>query len=66
MNWAILERMAPILMRVGREIYEALKDGADDEEIRLRVASPKVILKDELARLREAEDDLENFIRTGK
>lgn len=65
MNWQLLEKMGPIVFRIVKTIYEGLRDKVDDEEIRRRVADPSVILSEELDALRAAEDDLEDYIRTG-
>lgn len=65
MNWELLRKILPIAFKAAKEIYDGLKSGASNEEIRQRVASPSVILDDELDDLRSAEDDLEDYIKTG-
>lgn len=65
MNWQLLEKGLPIAVRVLREVFAGLADGASNEEIRKRAASPDVILDDELDQLRDAEGDLDDYIKNG-
>jgi len=53
------------VMRIVNVIAEALRDGVDDEEIRRRISSPDVILKDELDKLRARKQSLQDFVETG-
>jgi hypothetical protein len=66
-NWEkILTKGLPIAVRVLREVIQGLADGNSNEEIRQRASNPGVILDEELDQLRDDEDDLLNFIKTGK
>lgn len=65
MNWALLLKLLPTAVKVLRELVEGFKRGATNQEIRDRIASPEVILDSEIDELRNAEDDLKDFIRTG-
>lgn len=62
----ILTQGMPLALRVLREVFGGLAEGADNEEIRKRVASPDVILDEELDQLRDDEEDLLDFVRTGR
>ncbi len=66
MNWELLTKGFPLAIRMLRAIFEALADGADNDEVRRRAARPDVILDDALDQLRDDEDDLLNFVRTGR
>lgn len=66
MNWALLTKALPTAIKVVRAIIEGFRDGASNEEIRQRVADPDLILDRELDELRAAQDDLEDYIRTGR
>jgi hypothetical protein len=65
-SWTQLFKAVPTALKVIREIIEAARSGASNEEIRARIASPDVILDEELDELRAAKDDLDEFIRTGR
>lgn len=67
MNWEkLLTKGLPIAVKVLREVFEGIADGKSNEEIRERVASPEVILDESLDQLRDDEEDLLDFVRTGK
>jgi hypothetical protein len=66
MNWDLLFKTLPMVVKVLREIIEGQKRGATNQEIRDRIASPDVILDEEMDALRDAEDDLGDFVRTGR
>lgn len=53
------------IMRIANVIAEALRDGVDDEEIRRRISSPDVILKDELDKIRARKNSLRDFVENG-
>ena len=65
MNWKLLEKLIPMGVRIIREIADGITNKRSPEEIRQRVASPDVILDDEIEELRDAEDDLRRFIDQG-
>ena len=65
MNWDLLFKALPLVGKILREIIEGQKRGATNQEIRDRIASPDVILDEEMDKLRDAEDDLDDFVRTG-
>ena len=65
MNWALLGKMLPTAVKVMKEIVDGFKNGRSNQEIRDRIASSDLILDEELDDLRDAETDLEDFIRTG-
>ena len=65
MNWPLLLKLLPTAVKVLKEMVEGFKRGATNQEIRDRIASPDVILDDEMDELRDAEDDLDEFVRTG-
>ena len=67
MNWEkLITKGLPIALKVIREVFDGIAQGRDNEEIRQRVADPSLILDEELDELRDAEDDLTDFIRTGR
>lgn len=67
MSWEkVLTKGFPIAVRVLREVVAALADGADNDEVRRRVAKPGVILDEALDQLRDDEDDLMDYIRSGR
>jgi hypothetical protein len=67
MSWdKILSKGLPIAIKVLREVFQGMADGASNEEIRQRVAKPDVILDEELDQLRDDEDDLLDFVKTGR
>lgn len=66
MNWTLLEKLLPIALRTAKAIFDGVRNGEDNEEIRRRVTSSDVILDEDLDALRESEDDLEEYIRTGR
>lgn len=65
MNWDLLFKALPLVGKILREIIEGQKRGATNQEIRDRIASPDVILDEEMDELRDAEDDLKDFVRNG-
>jgi hypothetical protein len=65
MNWDLLFKALPLVGKILREIIEGQKRGATNQEIRDRIASPDVILDEEMDELRDAEADLDDFVRTG-
>lgn len=60
-----LVEFIPLVVRVVGAIAEGISKGETDEEIRRRVADPSVILADDLAKLRQSKDDLDDFVRNG-
>lgn len=67
MNWeALLTKGLPIAINVLREVFRAVVDGADNDEIRRRAAAPDVILDEQLDALRDDEQDLLDYIKTGR
>lgn len=66
MNWALLAKALPTAIKIVRAMIEGLRDGASNEEIRKRIADPGLILDHELDDLRAAQDDLDDYIRTGR
>lgn len=67
LSWEkLLTKGLPIAVKVLREVLQGLADGSSNEEIRQRASSPDVILDEELDQLRDDEEDLLEFIRTGK
>lgn len=67
MSWdKVLTKGLPIAVKVLREVFEGIADGKNNEEIRARVADPSVILDEELDQLRDDEQDLLDFVRTGR
>lgn len=66
MNWDLVFKAIPLAIKVLREIIDGQKRGASNQEIRERIASPDVILDEEMDELRAAEDDLADFVRTGE
>ncbi len=67
MNWEkLLTKGLPIAIKVLRSVFEGIADGKSNDEIRERAASPEVILDESLDQLRDDEDDLLDFVRTGR
>ena len=60
-----LVEFVPLVVRVVAAIVDGISKGETDEEIRRRVADPSVILAADLAKLREAKDDLADFVENG-
>jgi len=55
----------PLVIRILQAVFEGVRKNESDEEIRARVADPSVILADDLAKLRAAKDDIDDFIAGG-
>jgi hypothetical protein len=66
-NWELLlTKGLPIALKVLREVIDGISKGRTNAEIRQRVSEPDVILDDALDQLRDDEDDLLEFVRTGR
>lgn len=61
----IIETIAKWIPRAARVLYDAFTDDVDTEEIRKRLASPEVILDEEIAMLRRRKKSLKDFIAGG-
>lgn len=71
MNWALLAKVLPIALKIAREIIEAIAENRGDKKairkrIAQRVADPDVLLDEEIDQLDEDEDDLLDYVRTGR
>jgi hypothetical protein len=56
----------PLVTRVLQAIFDGIRNGESDEEIRRRVADPNVILASDLKRLRDARRDLDDYVERGR
>lgn len=55
----------PLIVRILQAIFDGVRSNESDEEIRARVANPDVILAEDLAKLRRAKGDLDDYIARG-
>lgn len=66
MNADTIKRALSIASKVALEIIEGLRHKESNAQIRARLASRDLILDDELDELRAAQDDLADYVRTGR